>query len=62
MSNQKIWSDFNRLKCGKTEKNIRRNMVFQQARGNLLFSERMVLHGESKLEKNETNHADIYNS
>ena len=51
MSNQKIWSDFNRLKCGKTEKNIRRNMVFQQARGNLLFSERMVLHGESKLEK-----------
>ena len=38
MSEQKFWSDFNRLYCGKTEKNIRRNMEFQQERGNLLFS------------------------
>ena len=29
MSKRKIWSDFNRLECGKTEKNIRRNMEFQ---------------------------------
>ena len=38
MSEQKFWSDFNRLYCGKIEKNIRRNMEFQQEHGNLLFS------------------------
>ena len=38
MSKQKIWSDFNRLDCIKTEKNIRRNMELRQTRGNLLFS------------------------
>ena len=57
MSNQKIWSDFNRLECGKTEK-YSPDMMFQKARVEISSSvERMVLHGESKLEKNETNDA-----
>ena len=62
MSKKKIRSDFDRLECGETEKMFAgtwlMNMEFQQARGNLLCSCRMVFPGGSKLGKNETNDAD----
>ena len=54
MSKQKIWREFNRLECGKTEKNIRRYMEFNKRVEIPSSVERMVLHGGSKLEEADT--------
>ena len=60
MSKQKIWSDFNRLECGETEKIFAGTWSFNQRVEILSSFERMVLHGGSKLEENETNDADTF--
>ena len=60
MSKQKIWSDFNRLECGKTEKIFAGTWSFKKRVEISSSVERMVLHGGSKLEENETNDADTF--
>ena len=60
MSKQKIWSDFNWLKCGKTEKIFAVTWSFNKHMEISSLVERMVLHGVSKLDKNETNDADTF--
>ena len=60
MSKRKIWSDFNRLECGKTEKIFAGTWSFNK-RGEISSSvERMDLEGGSKLEENKTNDADTF--
>ena len=51
MSKQKIWRDFNRLECGKTEKIFTGTWSFNKRVEISSSVERMVLHGGSKLEK-----------
>ena len=58
MSKRKIWSDFNRLECGKTEKIFAGTGSFNKRVEISSSVERMVLQGGSKLEENETNDAD----
>ena len=58
MSKQKIWSDFNCLECGKTEKNLRRNMEFHKRVEISSAAERTVFPDGSKLGKNETYNPD----
>ena len=60
MSKQKIWSDFNRLECGKTEKIFAGTWSFNKRVEISSSVERMVLQGGSKLEENETNDADTF--
>ena len=60
MSKQKIWSDLNRRQCGKTERIFARTWSFNKRVEISSLVERMVLHGGSKLEKNETNDADTF--
>ena len=60
MSKQKIWSDFNCLECGKTEKIFAGAWSFNKHVEISSSVERMVLHGVSKLDKNETNDADTF--
>ena len=60
MSKRKIWSDFNRLECGKTEKIFAGTWSFNKRVEISSSVERMVLHGGSKLEENETNDADTF--
>ena len=63
MSEQKFWSDFNRLYCGKTEKIFAGTWSFNKDMEISSSVKRMVLQDESKLEKNESNDADtFYNS
>ena len=57
MSKQKIWSYFNHLQCGKTEKIFAGTWSFNKSVEISSSVERMFLHGGSKLEKNETNDA-----
>ena len=52
MSKRKIWSDFNRLKCGKTEKIFAGTWSFNKRVEISSSVERMVLQGGSKLEEN----------
>ena len=59
MSKRKIWSDFNRLEYGKTEKIFAGTWSFNK-RVEISSVERMVLQGGSKLEENETNDADTF--
>ena len=49
MSKQKIWSDFNRLQCGKTEKIFAGTWSFKKCVEISSSVERTVLHGGSKL-------------
>jgi len=51
MSKQKIWSDFNSLERGKTEKIFAGTWSFNKRVEIFSSVERMVLHGGSKLEK-----------
>ena len=60
MSKRKIWSDFNRLKCGKTEKIFAGTWSFNKRVEISSSVERMVLQGGSKLEENEPNDADTF--
>ena len=60
MSQRKIWSDFNRLECGKTEKMFAGTWSFNKRVEISSSVERMVLQGGSKLEENETNDADTF--
>ena len=60
MSKRKIWSDFNRLECGKREKNIRRTWSFNKRLEISSSVEKMVLPGGSKLEENETDDEDTF--
>ena len=60
MSKRKIWSDFNRLECGKTEKIFAGTWSFNKRVEISSSVERMVLQGGSKLEENETNDADTF--
>ena len=60
MSKRKIWSDFNRLECGKTEKIFAGTGSFNKRVEISSSVERMVLHDGSKLEENETNDADTF--
>ena len=58
MLKQKIWSDFNRLQCGKTEKIFAGTLSFKKCVEISSSVERKVLPNGSKLGKNETNDAD----
>ena len=49
MLKQKIWSDFNRLQCGKTEKIFAGTWSFKKYVEISSSVERMVLYGGSKL-------------
>ena len=60
MWKQKIGGDFNRLECGKTEKTFAGTRSFKKRVEISSSVERMVLHGGSKLEKNETAEADTF--
>ena len=60
MSQQKIWGVFNRLECGKTEKICAGTWSFNKRVEISSSVERMVLHGRSKLDENETNDADTF--
>ena len=60
MSKQKIQSDFNRLKCVKTEKIFAGTWSFNKRVEFSCSVERMVLHDGSKLEENETDDADTF--
>ena len=60
MSKRKIWSDFNHLECGKTEKIFAGTGSFNKRVEISSSVERMVLQGGSKLEENETNDADTF--
>ena len=60
MSKQKIWTEFNRLECGKTEKIFAGTWSFNKRVEISSSVERMVLQGGSKLEENETNDADTF--
>ena len=60
MSKQKIWSDFNRVECGKTEKIFAGTRSFNKRVEISSLVERMVLHAGSKLEENETNDAGTF--
>ena len=60
MSKRKIWSDFNRLERGKTEKIFAGTWSFNKGIEISSSVERMVLEGGSKLEENETNDADTF--
>ena len=60
MSKRKIWSDFNRLECGKTEKIFAGTWSFNKRVEISSSVERMVLQGGSKLEENETSDADTF--
>ena len=60
MSKKEIWSDFNCLECGKTEKIFAGTWSFNTRVEISSSVERMVFHGGSKLEKNETNEADTF--
>ena len=60
MSKQKIWSDFNCLEYGKTEKIFAGTWSLNKHVEISSSVERMVLHGVSKLDKNETNDADTF--
>ena len=54
MSKRKIWSDFNRLECGKTESKSNKRLEISSS------VEKMVLPGGSKLEENETDDEDTF--
>ena len=60
MWKRKIWSDFNRLECGKTGKIFAGTGSFNKRVEISSSVERMVLQGGSKLEENETNDADTF--
>ena len=60
MSKRKIWSAFNRLECGKTEKIFSGTWSFNKRVEISSSFERMVLQGGSKLEENEHNDADTF--
>jgi len=60
MSKQKIWSDFNRLECGKTENIFAGTWSFNKRIEISSSVERTVLHCGSKLEENEANDADTF--
>ena len=50
MSKQKIWTEFNRLECGKTEKIFAGTWSFNKRVEISSSVERMVLQGGSKLD------------
>ena len=58
MSKQKIGVDFNRLKCGKSDKTFAGTWSFKNRVQISSSVERVFLLGGSKLEKNETTEAD----
>ena len=60
MSKRKIWSDFNRLECGKTEKIFAGTGSFNKRVEISSSVEKMVLPGGSKLEENETDDEDTF--
>ena len=60
MSKQKIWSDLNRLECGKAEKIFAGTWSFNKRVEISSSVDRMVLLGGSKLEESETNDADTF--
>ena len=60
MSKRKIWSDFNRRECGKTEKIFAGTWSLNKRVEISSSVERMVLQGGSNLEENETNDADAF--
>ena len=60
MSKRKIWSDFNRLECGKQKKIFAGTWSFNKRLEISSSVEKMVLPGGSKLEENETDDEDTF--
>ena len=60
MSKQKIWSDFNRLECGKTEKYSPEHGVSTTAWKSPPQLKERFCTVDLNLQKNETNDADTF--